>query len=157
MATAPFPAERASLAVLLRHARETYGAVLRAALDAAGYDDLPKNGLYVLGGLTGPAGGRPLSQLIDELSMPKQSTGQLVDALVVRGYLRRDVDQADRRKLTIGLTARGRAAGRVLVAARDALDAELAERVGVPDVATTRRVLAVLVALGRDRALALDA
>ena len=36
---------------LLRHARATYGLAMRRALARAGYDDIPKNGLYVIGGL----------------------------------------------------------------------------------------------------------
>ena len=36
---------------LLRHARNTYGSVMRQALAEAGYDDIPGNGLYVIGGL----------------------------------------------------------------------------------------------------------
>ena len=36
---------------LLRHARTTYGKAMRAALDEAGFDDIPGNGLYVIGGM----------------------------------------------------------------------------------------------------------
>ncbi|MEZ5922708.1 MAG: hypothetical protein R3C60_15355 [Parvularculaceae bacterium] len=43
--------ETVSIPALLRHARFTYSAAMREALDAAGYSDIPKNGLYVIGGL----------------------------------------------------------------------------------------------------------
>jgi hypothetical protein len=36
---------------LLRHARTIYGGAMRGALDRAGFDDIPANGLYVIGGL----------------------------------------------------------------------------------------------------------
>ena len=36
---------------LLRHARVTYGSAMRRALADAGYDDIPRNGLWVIGGL----------------------------------------------------------------------------------------------------------
>jgi hypothetical protein len=49
---------------LLRAARGTYGSAIREALAEAGCEDLPRNGSFV-----------------------KQAVGQLVDTLVVRGYL----------------------------------------------------------------------
>ena len=90
----------------------------------AGYDDIPKNGLYVIGGLALQAGGHPLSELIEELLLSKQAAGQLVDTLVVRGYLERSVDEEDRRRLKIGLADRGQAAAKVLGAASAAVDAK---------------------------------
>ncbi len=150
------PTDGLSIPVLLRHARDTYGSAIRAALEDAGYDDLPKNGQYVIGGLALQKGGRPLSQLINELGITKQTAGQLVDALVVRGYLKREIDNDDRRKLTIGLTERGRAAARVLGTAREAIDAELADRAGAQNVERLRRTLAMLVEIGRESHLAID-
>ncbi|MEP6781527.1 MAG: MarR family transcriptional regulator [Gemmatimonadaceae bacterium] len=144
------PTDYASIPVLLRHARDAYATAMRTALEAAGYDDIPKNGQYVLGGLALQKGGRPLSQLIDELNISKQAAGQLVDALVVRGYLKRDVDDADRRKLTIALTERGRAAARVIGSARDSIDVELLQRSGAQNVERLRKTLAVLVDMGRE-------
>ena len=81
--------EEAALPVLLRHGRNTYGAAMRKALDTAGYDDIPGNGLYVIGGLAFGAPEIPLGQLIKELRISKQAAGQLVDTLVTRGYLER--------------------------------------------------------------------
>jgi len=52
---------------LLRHARTTYGAAMRRALADAGYDDIPGNGLYVIGGLALNREDVPLAQLIREL------------------------------------------------------------------------------------------
>src|ERR1700742_1035432 len=98
------------LPALLRHARGTYGAAMRRALEEAGYDDIPKNGLYVIGGLALGAGDAPLSVLIEELGVSTQAAGQLIDTLVLRGYLSRDVDEEDRRRLTVTLTERGKAA-----------------------------------------------
>jgi DNA-binding MarR family transcriptional regulator len=133
--------------VLLRHARVTYGQAMRRALAEAGYDDIPKNGLYVIGGLALGAGDAPLGLLVKELGVSKQAAGQLVDTLVLRGYLERTVDAQDRRKLTVSLTERGRAAAVVQAAARGKIDAELITRVGQEDVKCTRRTLAVLVDL----------
>jgi DNA-binding MarR family transcriptional regulator len=145
------PTDQLSMPVLLRHAHAVYGARMRDALAEASYDDIPENGLYVVGGLARQKGGRPLSELISELGMSKQAAGQLVDALVVRGYLKREPDPADRRRLTITLTDRGRAAARTIGAARDAVDAALTARVGAKEAERTRRTLAALIAIDRER------
>ena len=124
---------------------------MRRALAEAGYEDIPRNGLYVIGGLALGGGEIPLGQLIKELGISKQSGGQLVDTLVLRGYLERTVDAEDRRKLTVTLTERGRAAAATQAAAREKIDAELIARIGQEDVNCTRRTLAALVDLGRER------
>jgi len=130
---------------LLRHARTTYGRAMRAALEAAGYDDIPGNGLYIIGGLAMGAGGVPISQLMRELGITKQGAGQLVDTLVARGYLARTPDENDRRQLIVTLTERGLAAAETQAAARDMIDATLLARVGEADVEATRRTLAALI------------
>lgn len=141
--------EEVALPVLLRHGRTAYGSAMRRALDEAGYDDIPGNGLYVIGGLALGVPDIPLGQLIKELRISKQAAGQLVDALVTRGYLERAVDKEDRRKLTVTLTERGKAAAATQAAAREKVDAELLAGVGQDDVLRTRRTLAVLCDIGR--------
>ena len=144
------PLDELSMPVLLRRARNTYGSVMRTALADAGYEDIPKSGLYVIGGLALQRGGRPLSQLIEELKISKQAAGQLVDTLVVRGYLKREVNPEDRRKLTVALTDRGRAAAKVVAAARAMVDTELLSRARAKDVERTRRTLSILVDIGNE-------
>jgi DNA-binding MarR family transcriptional regulator len=141
--------EQVSIPALLRHARNTYGAAMRRALEEAGYDDIPKNGLYVIGGMAPAAGNVPLADLIRGLRLSKQAAGQLVDALVTRGYLERAVDARDRRKLNVTLTERGRDAARSQAAARDAIDAELTQRVGARAVSAMRLALGALLDIGR--------
>ncbi len=89
-----------------------------------------------------------------ELRISKQAAGQLVDTLVMRGYLERSVDKDDRRKLTVALTERGRAAAATQKAAREKIDAELLASVGADDALRTRRSLAVLIDIGRQHARA---
>lgn len=144
--------EEISTPALLRHARYTYGNAMRRALDEAGYDDIPKNGLYVIGGLALGLAEVPLGQLIRELRLSKQAAGQLVDTLVLRGYLERAVDPNDRRKLTVTLTECGRAAAETQRAAREKIDAELLARVGSDAVACTRCTLATLIEIGKEDA-----
>src|ERR1700679_775694 len=129
--------EEIVIPALLRHARMTYGRAMRQALAAAGYDDIPRNGLYVIGGLALGGSTVPLSVLIKELGVSKQGAGQLVDTLVLRGYLERVEDAEDRRKLNIVLTKRGRAAAPVQATARAKVDAELITCVGQENVTRT--------------------
>ena len=140
--------EEIVLPALLRRARATYGGAMRRALEQAGYEDVPKNGLYVIGGLGLGADGIPLGQLVKELGVSKQAAGQLVDTLVLRGYLERSVDPQDRRRLTVALSERGQAAAAVQAEAREKIDAALLACVGSEDLLRTRRTLAVLANLG---------
>lgn len=141
--------EDAVTPALLRHARSTYGVAMREALVRAGYDDVPRNGLYVIGGMAvGQGEGVPLAQLVRELRISKQAADQLVDTLVMRGYLARTVDDADRRKLTVALTERGLAAAAVQAKARTSVDDAWIARIGRDEVVRARRALAVLVDLG---------
>jgi DNA-binding MarR family transcriptional regulator len=131
---------------LLRAARATYGSAVRAALALAGCDDMPRNGPYVIGAIVRT--GAPLSQIIKGLGVSKQAAGQLVDTLVLRGYLDRVVDPEDRRRLTVTLTERGRAAAAVSRSAVERIDGELARRVAPEYIAHTRATLAAIANLG---------
>ena len=141
--------EQVGLPVLLRHGRTTYGLAMRNALGEAGYEDIPRNGLYVISGLAAGAGSVPLGQLIQELGVSKQAAGQLVDTLVLRGYLERTVDPADRRKLTVGLTERGQGAAAIIDAMARKIDKELFDLVGATNLQSTRRTLAALIKIGQ--------
>lgn len=144
--------EQVSLPVLLRHARATYGTAMREALEQAGYDDIPGNGLYIIGGLALEDRDIPLRQLVKELGITKQGAGQLVDSLVTRGYLSRSVDENDRRQLIVALTDRGRAAAEVQRQAREKIDRALLACVGDADVLAARRTLAVLIGMRNEAA-----
>lgn len=134
---------------LLRQARTAYASTMRTALTEAGYEDIPQNGLYVIGDLAAQGADFPMGRLIAALQLSKQAAGQLIDALVTRGYLQRNVDAEDRRKLTIGLTERGWVAAQVLAQARATVDAEVLARVGPHDLEGARRALLALANIGR--------
>ncbi|HEY1891540.1 MAG TPA: MarR family transcriptional regulator [Steroidobacteraceae bacterium] len=140
----PTESQQIPIPALLRHARAAYGSAMRRALEAAGYDDIPKNGLYVIGGLAIGAGDVPLASLIRDLRISKQAAGQLVDTLVNRGYLARTIDEQDRRRLIVTLTDRGRAAAATQSAARERVDAELLSKVGAQCIEQTRMALVAL-------------
>lgn len=125
---------------------------MRRALAEMECQDMPKNGMYVVGGMAMGQDGISLGQLIRDLGVSKQAAGQLVDTLVLRGYLERAVDTEDRRKLTVTLTQRGRAAAAAQAEARKRVDAELAGRVGAECVAQMRKALGALCDMGREEA-----
>jgi DNA-binding MarR family transcriptional regulator len=132
-------------AALLRAARFAYGNAIRESLLEAGLDDIPKNGIFVIGAISRT--GAPLAEIIDSLGVSKQSAGQIVDTLALRGYIERKVDPGDRRRLTVTLTARGRAAAATARAAVERIDAALLKKVGREHVAHTRATLHALIEL----------
>ena len=137
-----------SMPALLRASWSTYRAAVRAALARSGFDDVPRNGSYVLSAIA--RGGVPLADVIAALGVSKQTAGALVDSLVVRGYLDRAVDPADRRRLVVSLTGRGAAAAACVQSAVAAVDQALETAVGQEQVGCTRAALTALAAL-RDR------
>ena len=54
-----------------------------------------------------------LGSLTRELGISKQAVSQLIDTMVMRGYLERTPDAEDRRRMLLHLTPRGRAAATV--------------------------------------------
>ena len=136
------------LPALLRAARRTCGSALRAALAEAGFDDIPRNGIYVIGAIA--RNSAPLSQIISALGVSKQSAGQVVDTLVLRGYLDRRADEEDRRRLTVTLTKRGAAAAAISRTVVNQIEDELINRIGSKAVTQTRKTLAALVLIGHD-------
>jgi DNA-binding MarR family transcriptional regulator len=142
--------ENIVIPALLRYARGTYGQAMRRALEEAGYEDIPENGLYVIGGLALGADDVPVGRLAQELRISKQAAGQLVDTLVARGYLSRESDPSDRRRLIVTLTGRGRDAAAAQAAARDRIDGELRARLGDDGLLALRRGLGALVEIGRN-------
>jgi DNA-binding MarR family transcriptional regulator len=132
-----------STPALLRHARDVYRLAIREAFVEAGYDDMPRDGAYVVGGVAHT--GAPLGELIRHLGVSKQAGGQLVDTLVARGYLDRSVDTKDRRRLTITLTERGQGAAAVVRSTVERVDARLVQRVGAEAFANTLATLASLI------------
>jgi DNA-binding MarR family transcriptional regulator len=140
--------EEWTIPALLRGARRTYGTVIRQALAEAGHDDMPRNGSYVISAIART--GAPLGSIITALGVSKQAAGQLVDSLVLRGYLARAVDPEDRRRLTISLTERGEAASGTIRAAVEGVDKELVSRVGAEGVTQARAVLVALIEAGAE-------
>ncbi len=141
MAAPPNPDELV-IPALLRASRGAYGHAVRAKLALGGFDDLPANGPFILGGIAnhgGTAGG-----LVRELGVSKQAASQLIDTLVLRGYLERHPDPEDRRRMTIELTERGRAAAAAVRDGVETVDAELAGKLSPAELDGLRAGLVAL-------------
>ncbi len=134
--------DEAEIPALLRAARASYAQAVVARLAAAGIDDLPRNGAYVLGGIASRRGAA--SEMIRGLGVTKQAVSQLIDTLALRGYLTRELDPADRRRMTVEPTERGRAAAVAIRAAVEEVDAELARMITPAELAGLRAGLAAL-------------
>jgi DNA-binding MarR family transcriptional regulator len=136
------PPDEVVVPALLRAARGSYGHAIRAHLAAVGFDDLPRNGAHVLGGIVNHGGSA--SGLVRELGVSKQAASQLIDTLVVRGYLRREADPDDRRRVTIDATERGRAAAAAVRAGVQQIEAQLAAAISPAQLAGMRAGLTAL-------------
>ena len=101
---------------------------MRRALEEIDCGGMSRNSIYVLGSIA--RNGSPLAEIIAGLGVSKQAAGQLVDTLVLRGYLDRSPDPEDRRRMTVTLTERGGMATAATRAAADRVDAGLEARVG---------------------------
>jgi DNA-binding MarR family transcriptional regulator len=132
---------------LLGAALRAYSSAMAAELDRGGFGDMPRTGYRVVGSLA--RGRSSLQDVADELAMSKQAAAQLVDVLVARGYCARLPDPADRRRVMLQLTGRGRGAAYAIWVAITKVDEMLAGRVASQDLATARRVLTALADLGR--------
>jgi len=126
-------AQEVIIPALLRAARGAYGNAVRRELATTGFDDMPRNGPYVIGGMANRSGS--LGDLVRQLGVSKQSASQLIDTLVLRGYLERHVNPDDRRRMEIVLTDRGRAAAAAVRTAVDSVDEELERRLSPTELA----------------------
>ena len=140
--TSESPFNDAGVPGLLRAARGAYGKAVRAAFTEAGFDDIPRSGAFVLARTFSNTS--PLGTLTRELGISKQAVSQLIDTMVMRGYLERTADTEDRRRMLIKLTPRGEEAARVAWQAATAVDQELAGRLSPEVVAALRTGLIAL-------------
>jgi DNA-binding MarR family transcriptional regulator len=145
VATEPAAPDPSDIPVLLRGARGGYGNTIAAMLAAAGFEDLPRNGPFVLGGMANHGGSAV--ELIRGLGVSRQAASQLIDTLVLRGYLDRQVNRDDRRRMDIELTERGRAAAAVVRAAVEKVDRQLTAMLSPGELAGLRSGLAALAAI----------
>jgi DNA-binding MarR family transcriptional regulator len=91
------------------------------------------------------AEGPTVGRLAELLGVTKQSASQLVDDMIRAGFLEREPDPDDRRRVRLALTARGQAVRRSALATSQKLEAELAAALGARGVPALRRGLLALI------------
>lgn len=140
--------ENMPLSALLHVTRGTYTAAIKRAQAKIGYVDVPASGESILSAMQWS--GASFESVVDLLGVSKQAVSQAVDMLVSRGYLERTEDPADRRRVDLSLTDRGRAAGRAARTAIEKVDRDLRARVGADSIAHTRTTLLALLEIKRE-------
>ncbi|MDQ2849841.1 MAG: MarR family transcriptional regulator [Actinomycetota bacterium] len=130
---------------LLRAARSTYVRSVRRSLTSDGYDDVPRNGAFVLAtGLDRSSA----TAVQDALGITKQAASQLIDTLVVRGYLERHPHPSDRRRTELELTDRGHGAAAAVRRGVGSVEHELAHHLSAQARGELRAALGLLADLG---------
>jgi DNA-binding MarR family transcriptional regulator/catechol 2,3-dioxygenase-like lactoylglutathione lyase family enzyme len=127
---------------LMRMARGTYAQAIRAELHALGYDNLPRNGVFVLSAIESSEESR--LELPSELGVTKQAVSLVIDTLVNRGYLERRPATDDRRRVDLELTDRGQEVVDAAARAVDAVNRQLEERLSREQIDAARAVLIAL-------------
>jgi DNA-binding MarR family transcriptional regulator len=112
---------------LMRAARGWYARVIGAAMAEASFDDMPRNGTFALALLVHDD---DLDHLTGDLGVRKQVLPELIDTMIMRGYLERDTGPRDGGRVIVRPTERGRAAERVIGETSARVDAMLTERLG---------------------------
>jgi len=126
---------------LMRVARGTYKRAVDEQLAAHGFEDLPNPGGYLLAYLAN--NDESIPDRIEGLGIKKRELSQLVDVLLLRGFITRQVNPKDG-TASLALTERGRAAQQVSAEACEHVDEELKRRLTDAEIAGLRRGLAVL-------------
>ncbi|MGH3187295.1 MAG: MarR family winged helix-turn-helix transcriptional regulator [Streptosporangiaceae bacterium] len=124
---------------LLARARQSWIEQVRERMQEAGFPGYRRTDAAVLAFLLQ----RPLAigQLGEALGISRQGARQLADGLVERGYASFGTDQADARRTLVVLTVRGKAYGRAIWMAQDALNQAVRSRVSEADLAAADAVL----------------
>jgi len=110
-----------------------------SALHREGMVDLVPAHLVVLR-YPGPDGLRP-TEIANQLGMSKQALNYLLGELEASGYLERVPDPDDQRSKRVRMTDRGYAAGRIIRAAVEEVEAEFAQEFGGKDLEMLRSLL----------------
>ncbi len=139
---------------LMREARGSYADAARRALAEIECDDVPRSGGPVLVRLDEHAEQEFTWQAdaVAALRLSKQAASQLIDTLVLRGYVERRMDPEDRRRMGVRLTERGRAAAAAIRSAVDAVDDALMRRITAEELRGLRAGLAALAEIRKESA-----
>jgi DNA-binding MarR family transcriptional regulator len=145
--SAAAPYRELVMPVLLRVARLAYAREIRSRLTDAGFDDVPRAGVRVIGQLA-QSPDVSVSEMAVGDGVSRQAASKLVEVLAQRDYISRTPDPEDRRRSVVALTDRGRAASEVVREAIDDVDGELIAAIGPGALWEARKVLAIMAAKG---------
>ena len=130
-----------SIPELMRLARGSYKRAIDAQYADRGLDDVPNPGGYLLSYLAN--GEESIPEMIEGLGIRKGQYNELVDSLVLRGYITRDIDPGSGR-MSFALTERGRAAAEAILEGMRIVDRELERRLSPAEMLGLRRGLIAL-------------
>ena len=135
--------DKPDLAILLVAANRCLDDRLVAAVRETGARDMRPAFGFVIRAVAAeePTVGR----LAAMLGVSRQAASKVADDMVVRGYLLRRADPADRRRTRLRLSAKGRRVRERAAAESDAIEAELREVAGARAVDGLRRALLAFV------------
>lgn len=139
---------RRSLAALLREARTTHILAIRPHLARRGFKDMPRDGVFAISTIRDfdvSAG-----DLARKMGVSKQAVSQLLDTLVMLGYVERSIDAVDRRRTRLRLSRRGARVATICREAVDRIEEQLVGKVGARSVEDTRTTLTALIELAAD-------
>jgi DNA-binding MarR family transcriptional regulator len=130
-----------SIPELMRVARGAYKRAVDVRLSEGGMEDLPTSSGYLLAYLAD--NDEAIPEKIEGLGIKQRSLRQLVDTLVLRGYLARDIDPTDG-TASLTLTERGRAANDASFEGCNYVDRALESRLSETEMSGLRRGLIAL-------------
>jgi DNA-binding MarR family transcriptional regulator len=124
---------------LLALARRSWIEQVRERMQEAGFPGYRRSDAAILALLLR----RPLAigQLGEALGITRQAARQMADGLVERGYAAFGTDDADARRTLVVLSPKGKAYGRAIWTAQDALNETVRSRVSEADLAAADAVL----------------
>jgi DNA-binding MarR family transcriptional regulator len=135
--------------VLLNLAFIAFKDALDAHLAAVGFDDIGGSFGYVFRLLAETPCN--LSELASQLGMSSPGALKVVDEMVSKGYVSRTTDADDRRVKWLELTDRGRAALGRARSFHQRYEQALVQRLGMRQVAATRKLLEAMAASHAER------
>lgn len=139
------------LALLMLAGFRTLADRATAELARRGHDDFRPVHDFALHSIL--SGAENASELGRAMSVTKQAAARTIAVLEERGYVAREPDEADRRKMRLRVTERGTALLREGEAVFDEMRDELEKQVGTESLAITEATLRALVG---DNAIRLD-
>jgi DNA-binding MarR family transcriptional regulator len=142
-------AEEVSSQVLLEAALGCYTQAVQTGLEAARVEGLPQNGLRVLEGMVYRR--RHARAVTNELGLSKQAASQLIDRLDRGGFVERQINPEDCRRVTVTATRRGRIAAAAAHLAIDEVDTELTALLSAGELLGFGAALAALREIGSRR------